>query len=345
MTAEQTDTATPKQKTNDDYDSPWKAALDGYLKDFLVFYFPDLYASIDWTKDYESLDNEFQSIAQDADVGKHRADKLFKVNTLDGRSKFLYVHVEIQSQKDSDFEERMFTYNYRIFDKYKQLPVSLAVLADTNKRWKPNQFKLSEHGCQIQFTFPTVKLIDLEIDLDTLTANDNPFAILTAAHFLTKRTAKTPKDRYDLKFKVIRMLYERNWEKEEMIKFLSVIDVLMKLPESFAVKLRERVHILEEETRMRYLTSFEQLAMAEGMQQGMQQGMQAGIQQGKFSGMIDAIREMFTLRFPQVDMSAYADKFRSIAETKIAEYGLRIATAKTPEEVFADDIDEKNEKK
>jgi hypothetical protein len=74
MTAEQTDTATPKQKTNDDYDSPWKAALDGYLKDFLVFYFPDLYASIDWEKDYESLDNEFQSIAQDADVGKHRAE-------------------------------------------------------------------------------------------------------------------------------------------------------------------------------------------------------------------------------------------------------------------------------
>ena len=74
-------------------------------------------------------------------------------------------------------------------------------------------------------------------------------------------------------------------------------------------------------------------------------GMERGIQQGEGSGMIKAIREMFTLRFPQVDMSAYADKFRSIAETKIAEYGLRIATAKTPEEVFADDIDEKNEKK
>jgi len=66
-------------------------------------------------------------------------------------------------------------------------------------------------------------------------------------------------------------------------------------------------------------------------------GFEKGEQRGEGTGMVKAIREMFTLRFPQVDVSAYADKFRSIAETKIAEYGLRIATAKTPEEVFADD--------
>ena len=72
-------------------------------------------------------------------------------------------------------------------------------------------------------------------------------------------------------------------------------------------------------------------------QRGEQRGRQEGRQEGEGTGMVKAIREMFTLRFPQVDVCAYADKFRSIAETKIAEYGLRIATAKTPEEVFADD--------
>jgi len=326
MTAEQEKTEKP---THNDYDSPWKAALDGYLGEFLVFYFPDLYASIDWTKGYESLDNEFQSIAQSADVGKHRADKLFKVHTLDGRSKFLYVHVEIQSQKDSDFEQRMFTYNYRIFDKYGQLPVSLAVLADTNKHWKPNQFTVSEHGCQIQFTFPTVKLIDLELELDTLTADDNPFAILTVAHILTKRTAKRTQARYDAKFKLIRMLYQRGWEKEEMIKFLSVIDALMKLPEPFAVKLREQVHILEEETRMRYMTSFEQLAMAEGIQQGMQQG--------EGTGMIKMFFNMLMMRFPNFDLQVYKDKVFSAAEDQLNRYSARLFTAQTPEEVFAED--------
>jgi hypothetical protein len=315
--------------SNDDYDSPWKAAIDDYFPEFIAFYFPDIHANIDWQVGYEALDNEFQSIAQDADVGKHRADKLLKVNTLDGQSKIVYIHVEIQSQKDNDFEQRMFTYSYRIFDKYGQLPVSLAVLADTNKRWKPNQFKASEYGCQIQFTFPTVKLIDLAIDFETLTANDNPFAILTVAHILTKRTAKQPQARYDAKFTLIRMLYQRGWEKEEMIKFLSVIDSLMKLPTQFTVKLREQVHILEEESRMRYITSFEQLAMAEGRQEGRQEG--------EGTGMVKMFLNMLTMKFPNFDLQVYKEKIVNLTDTKLTEYGLKIATAKTPEEVFADD--------
>ena len=341
MTAEQTDTATPKQKTNDDFDLPWKAALDGYLEDFTAFYFPDIYSKIDWKKGYDSLDSEFQSIIRDADVGKHRVDKLFKVHTLDGKSEIIYIHIEIQSQQDNDFEKRMFTYNYRIFDKYGQFPVSLAVLSDDNKRWKPNQFNVSQYGCQIKFIFPTVKLIDLAVELETLTAHDNPFAILTVAHILTKRTKKKPQARYDAKFKLIRMLYQRGWEKEEMIKFLGVIDWLMSLPEAFDVKLRDEVHALDEENRMRYMTSFERLAMAEGMQQGIQQGMQ----QGKFSGMMDMFFNMLNMRFPNFDLQGYKDKIMAYSDQKLTEYALRIATAKTPEEVFADDIDEKNEKK
>jgi hypothetical protein len=76
---------------------------------------------------------------------------------------------------------------------------------------------------------------------------------------------------------------------------------------------------------MRYVTSFERLAMAEGRQEGIQQGI------------LHAILSMFSLRFPQVDVSLYMDRFKSIGEAKMAEYGLRIATAKIPEEVFAQD--------
>jgi len=322
---------TNSQQKNDDFDLPWKAALDGYLDEFIAFYFPEIYTEIDWTQGYESLDNEFQSIVRDADVGKHRADKLFKVISKEGEAKIVYIHIEIQSQQDNDFEKRMFTYNYRIFDKYGQLPVSLAVLSDDNKRWKPNQFKASQYGCQIQFTFPTVKLIDLAVDLETLTAHDNPFAILTVAHILTKRTKKKPQARYDAKFRLIRMLYQRGWEKEEMIKFLGVIDWLMNLPEEFDVKLRDEVHALDEENRMRYMTSFERLAMAEG------------VQQGRSGGMIEMFLDTLALRFPNFDLQAYKDKIFSAADEQIKRYNAKLFTAQTPEEVFADD--DLNEKK
>ena len=324
---------TNSQQTKDDYDSPWKAALDGYLDEFIAFYFPEIHNQIDWTQGYESLDSEFQSIVRDADVGKHRADKLVKVISKAGEAKIVYIHIEVQSQKDDDFEKRMYTYNYRIFDKYGQNPVSLAVLADENSHWKPSSYHVEQWGFESYTKFPTVKLLDYADQLEALQASDNAFAILTAAHILTKRTKKNPDDRLIRKITLVRLLYRNGWDRQKVLNFFAIIDWLMYLPKDLTINFRNELNRLEEEQTMRYVTSIEQLAMAEGMQQG------------EGNGMIKAIREMFTLRFPQVDMSAYADKFRTIAETKIAEYGLRIATAKTPEEVFADDIDEQHEKK
>jgi hypothetical protein len=95
----------------------------------------------------------------------------------------------------------------------------------------------------------------------------------------------------------------------------------MLLAPEFAVQLRERVHNLEEEQQMKYVTSFEQLAMAEG----------------RSGGMIEMFLNMLTMKFPNFDLQAYKDKIINLTDTKLTEYGLKIATAKTPEEVFADD--------
>jgi hypothetical protein len=314
--------ATP---TNDDYDSPWKAAIDDYFDEFIAFYFPDIHSKIDWQAGYEALDSEFQSIVRDADIGKHRADKLVKVTTREGQPQIVYVHIEVQSQKDNDFEKRMFTYNYRIFDKYGETPISLAVLADDNEHWKPNSHHVERWGFISHTQFPTVKLLDYEDQLEALQASDNAFAILTAAHILTKRTKHHYDERLVRKITLVRLLYRNGWDRQKVLNFFAIIDWLMHLPKDLTIAFRDKLNELEEEQKMRYVTSIEQLAL------------ETGEMRGESTGMVKAIREMFTLRFPQVDMSAYADKFRSIAEAKIAEYGLRIATAKTPEEVFADD--------
>ena len=68
-----------RMPTNEDFDSPWKDALQLYLPSFLDFFFADIHADIDWSRRYESLDKEFQKIARRAKVGKRIADQLFKV--------------------------------------------------------------------------------------------------------------------------------------------------------------------------------------------------------------------------------------------------------------------------
>jgi len=40
------------------------------------------------------------------------------------------IHIAVQGQADAEFPRRMYTYNYRLFDRYNRRVASLAVLGD-----------------------------------------------------------------------------------------------------------------------------------------------------------------------------------------------------------------------
>ena len=124
------------------------------------FFFPDAYADIDWTRGYESLDKELQQIVRDAALGTRLADKLVKVWRHNGAEQVVLVHMEIQGNRDDDFAKRMYIYNYRLFDRYDRLVVSLAVLGDTSPTWQPRHYSQSLWGCRVGIEFPIVKLRD-----------------------------------------------------------------------------------------------------------------------------------------------------------------------------------------
>jgi hypothetical protein len=103
-----------------DYDNPWKDALSLYFPAFIEFFFPEIDANINWSRGYEFLDKELQQITPDAEIGLREADKLVKVWRLDGEETWVLVHIEVQSQVQSVFAERMYVYNNRIFDRYRR---------------------------------------------------------------------------------------------------------------------------------------------------------------------------------------------------------------------------------
>ena len=45
------DTTTYNLTENDEYDSPWKEAVDNYFPEFIEFYFPEAYTQIDWSEE------------------------------------------------------------------------------------------------------------------------------------------------------------------------------------------------------------------------------------------------------------------------------------------------------
>lgn len=124
-----------------DYDSPWKDVLQRYFKEFIAFFFPEVYDGVDWSKDYEFLDKELQKAVRGAKVGRRLVDKLVKVWRRNGKEAWVLVHIEVQAQKDPEFEKRMYIYNYRLFDRYDRQVASLAILADQNPVWKPGDFR------------------------------------------------------------------------------------------------------------------------------------------------------------------------------------------------------------
>jgi hypothetical protein len=114
-------------------DSPWKDILRTYLPHALQFFFPHVAATIDWQQPHEFLDTELQQISRDAAQGTRYADQLVKVWHHDGTTTWLLIHLEIQAQKDTQFPKRLYTYNFRIFDRFDRPAISLAILCDHHR--------------------------------------------------------------------------------------------------------------------------------------------------------------------------------------------------------------------
>ena len=263
---------------HDEYDSPWKEAVDNYFPEFMAFYFPDADSQIDWTEEPIFLDQELRAVVRDAELGKRFVDKLVQIKLLTGENKWIYVHIEVQGAPQAEFAERMFVYNYRLYDKYRQPIASLAVLADEQKNWKPTAFGYELLGCKHILEFPVAKLTDYHDQLETLKTSDNSFAIVTATHILTQQTRQDPHKRYEVKFALIKSLYQRNWDKQRVINLFAVIDWMMRLPKELEKDLWSEIETLEEQDKVRYVTSVERLGMEKGMTQGMELGKELGIQ-------------------------------------------------------------------
>lgn len=280
----------------DDYDTPWKDMLEHAFPEFMAFYFSDAHVQIDWAKGYEFKNTELRQVVRDAELGKRYADALVQVTLCSGSESWIYIHIEIQGQHDSAFAERMFTYNYRLFDRYARPIASLAVLADNDAHWKPNSYGFEVLGCSHRLNFPVAKLLEYEAQLDQLEIHSNPFAIVTAAHLRTRQTKHDPEARYQAKRTLVRLLYKQGWDKQRILDLFAVLDWMMRLPEGLEKKLWQDIQLIEGENQMPYVTSVERLATQRGVEQGMQQGVQQGMRQECLALVTRQLRRKFGLQ-------------------------------------------------
>jgi hypothetical protein len=166
----------------------------------------------------------------------------------------------------------MFIYHYRAFDLYHNKVLSLAILGDERKNWRPDRYYYDIGGGETLVKFPIVKLLDYQSRLDELESDNNPFAIITIAHLKTKATTSNLTEREQWKWILIRGLYERGLTKEQIVKLFKIIDTMMTLSKQLQTALITKIKNLEEERKMPLISPTEQLAMERGEERGIQQG-------------------------------------------------------------------------
>jgi hypothetical protein len=266
-----------RRASRTDFDSPWKEALEYFLAPFLAFFFPQIHRDIDWSRGYESLNKEFQKIARAARSRRAYADALFKVWRLNGEESWLLIHIEVQGEPEQNFPLRMFRYNVRVFDRYNQTVVSLAVLTDERLDWRPERFEYGDWGASTGIRFLTSKLIDWRGREAELEVSTNPFARVVLAHVRAIDTRQDPEGRRRYKIQLVKGLYRFGWNAEDVRQLFRVIDWMLALPGELEQGFQEDLHEWEEEKRMPYITSVERYGMEKGRQEGRRQELQAAI--------------------------------------------------------------------
>jgi len=146
--------------------------------------------------------------------------------------------------------------------------ISLAVLGDERTDWRPSSYGYALGGCELSLRFPIVKLLDYEAQWQDLEESTNPFAVMVMAHLKTKATRGKPQERQQWKWNLVRRLFERGYDQDDIRKLFRLVDWMMTLPNELQQSFEEQVRRYQEERQMPLLSRMELRAMQRGVEQG-----------------------------------------------------------------------------
>jgi flagellar biosynthesis/type III secretory pathway protein FliH len=171
-----------------------------------------------------------------------------------------------------------------------------------------------------------VKLLDYGQDRLALEENLNPFAVVVLAHLQTIATSPKAIARRDAKFRLTRLLYERNYTRKKIVELLRFIDWIMVLTLALEAEFAQAVDEYEEQYKMKYVTTFER----RGKEKGRQIGLEEGIEQSIVNILIRRFGEVTELLQEKIEQA-------SLSQLEL----LVVEAAVTPDlETFIDFVDE-----
>lgn len=272
----------PKQKSFKPDDSLWKAIIEDVFDDFLRFFFPQADELFAMEKGFEFLDKELEQLfpPQNDSFSPRYVDKLVKVYMKDGREEWILVHIEVQGYKDKLFAERMFTYYYRIFDKYNKPITAFAIFTDDIIKYYPNKFEKSFLGTSISYEYNTYKITD-QSEQELLISN-NPFAIVilsVKAALKSKRINEL--ELFQLKIDLAKTLLRKQFPKEKIRAIMNFLKYYVRFDsEETIIKFDKEIELL---TGKATTMGIEEFLINRATEEGKKIGIEEGIELQKYS--------------------------------------------------------------
>lgn len=161
----------------------------------------------------------------------------------------------------------------------------------------------------------------------------NPFALVTVAYLQARQTRNSIHRRRIAKWRLTKLLYQRDWGKQRIINLYRVIDWIMRLPQGLEARLREGILQMERRKTMTYLSSIERIGMEIGMKKGMQQGLEEGRQEGRQEGRAELLAELLARRFGELGGDV-RERLATATAEQLSVWGANFVDARSLAEVF-----------
>ena len=264
----------------------WKGIIRELFPWFIQFFFENWRQEIDLGRGFEFLDKELEQILPDSEAKGRRADVLVKVFSPAGKEFWFLVHVEVQGYHDDDFALRMYTIQYRLFDRYQKPVAALAIFTDGRPDFHPQKFSYQCLSTVLNYQFGTYKLMD-HPPVTEFSKQINPFSLVmeTAWHGLNQGKLKD-EEALEMKAMLSRKLLESGFPKETIRGIFDFIKYYVSFEKKdFYLKFDETIEPMKNSANM----TLREMIIEDARQEGMKEGMEKGLEEGKELGLLESL--------------------------------------------------------
>lgn len=243
-----------------DHDRLFKELLQEFFEEFVVLFFPKVYEAIDFTH-VSFLDKE---LINDTGARENREIDIVIETRLKEENCLIIVHVEAQASYQKDFNQRMFVYFNRLFEKYRKRILPVALFSYDEKRTESDTLEMSFPFLDVlRFQYLTIELNRL--NWRDFIRQDNP-----VAGALLSKMGYTKEEKVEVKKEFLRMLVRLELDPARNHLLTTFFETYLTLSDDAERTLETEIHKLnpnEEGKVMELMTSYERKGMKKGKQE------------------------------------------------------------------------------